>query len=268
MILWVRTPEGGYTSPVFMWYDDQWRSKALVLNQDRTALVLLPLMAEEPIGGIHLSFYLMDERRDNWKTDPEDGKLSGEDWLIDRPALSRALLGGQTPDAELLEMALRIARHKAGQTVIPEWNDVLTPDDANRLLEAAGGFHDAHVTQMTRVYECDDPWAHTVTLRFESIWSLPVELSFKGIHNMDVDLSTRNGLYNEYLDAGIFFENGLVYWTDDESVTSSDMLTNDVRTVRTMDEKGHISETTETIEHEYVSALSLRWRFILPGRDE
>ena len=61
MILWVRTPEGGYPSPVFMWYDDQWRSKALVLNQDRTALVLLPHTAEEPIGDIHLSFYLMDK---------------------------------------------------------------------------------------------------------------------------------------------------------------------------------------------------------------
>lgn len=171
----------------------------------------------------------------------EDGwivkrKIEGYDWVLKN--ISEGLFKTVINEAKIWD------RCKALQSAVypREWFELNDQDDISGLMVCALDFHDAYVR---KIYTESDKQC----INFDTTWGCHILLELDGSVETNLfknfgNCTTEDGKnYLAILDSSMFFENGLIYWVDDESVTSG--------------------INVKDSEHYYFCANRVKWKLII-----
>lgn len=205
MIAKIRTEIGFYNSIVFAIFNKGWKSEAIVFNQDYTALQSVKFWSHKFFNHKRNIYIYNCEKDDAWVS---KNKVEGYDWV----------LGNATNKFnKLVVNDVILDRCKEMQSTVEDcdWLDIITKTDADGLMEAAFSFHDSYVkdmyTQSGKQY-----------IRFNTTWGCDILFELEG--DVETNLFKDFGHipvgddYPLIMDSTILFENGLIYWIDDQSV--------------------------------------------------
>ncbi|MBQ9715012.1 MAG: hypothetical protein IJV77_01230 [Clostridia bacterium] len=158
----------------------------------------------------------------------------GFGWILDNIDLITRIKEGKTIDSKFIGLAKKINN----RLNISEWNYVKNEKDAQDLLHAAWGFHDAVLDNISyKLKETfDDP--SVVQVLFTGCWECDILLEFKRDVLIHFNVDDMNS--HEIFDSTILFDDGYIYWVDDNI------------------------ENVKEIQDDYIyfRARSLRWKMI------
>ena len=165
-------------------------------------------------------------------------KCAGYSWLIENVDLIKDIEEGKP----ISEEYVRIAK-EMNSTIDPDaWNEVVTEEDAEDMMNHVGGFHDWYLVGM----ECkSDPYDCFVDsklqLRFTSQAAFDVLLEFEG------GIYVKYGFYssNEIYLSSIVFNKEHKYWVDGEEELNFEDIE----------------------QYQYIQGNKLRWKFILKEKE-
>lgn len=262
MVFRIKTQSGGYLAPVLAM--DKNGDRFLVPDEQGGDLVILPMIDKNELGHILIRAMVVEPSVDGWRTFADIPDWEGEVWMTEHPALLRDLLAGRKPAPALLRMALHNAAYCLKQFDPYAWRPLKGAQDIDDLLETAGGFHDASLADYREVQGSQGQGG--LLLRFESFWMLPIEIRFADVVSYRLENCIRQdeSFFYELYSAGLFFENGNLYWVDDADVTEAARLVHE-RIVKPPVLYGKpAEEQVSFIDHDYACAKSAVWRVVLP----
>ena len=206
MIARIKTETGNYDSVVFAFIKRGWWSKVVVFNREGTALEVVEMWTL-PKRNVFIYNY---EREADWIV---KRKVEGYDWILKN-------MSDRFNKIDITETAI-LDKCKALQAKVDprEWFEINDQDDITGLMACACGFHDAYIIKIyaesdKRYINFDTTWGCHILLELDG--NIETNL-FKGFGNC---LTEDGKNYLAILYASMFFENGLIYWIDDESVKS------------------------------------------------
>ena len=155
-------------------------------------------------------------------------------WILENYDLIKQIKSGKPVD----EQYIKIAEEQNKSIDTNEWKYIKNQKDADDLLSAAWGFHDARLESISyKVKEnYDDP--SSVHVLFTGCWESDILLEFK--KDVLIHFNYDDNTIPDIMDSSILFYNGFIYWVDD--------------CVKSVDE---IAE-----ENIYFRARSLSWKMI------
>lgn len=201
MIAKIVTENGYYDSIVFAIINKGWASEALVFNRDFTALQFVKVW--KPSRNV----FIYNAGKDGWVIKK---KVEGYDWILENLKIG---LFKRKIDESVLDKCKEL------QATIEErvWVEIKNEADIEDLMYASSGFHDSYVNNMY----VDDGKQY---ISFDTTWGCDILFELDG--NIETNLFESYGAItvdNKYLgifDSAMFFQNNLVYWADDCSITS------------------------------------------------
>ena len=233
-----------YYSYVFAQFQYDYMNKSVVFDSANNHFEIVDYFSQKCYG--HRQVGLIDERTPDFV---EKHKLtincgcinncSGYSWLMENVDLLRDIEMGIAIDEQYNKLAKEM-----NSTIDPDkWNEVLTKDDAQNMMNHVGDFHDWYLTTITWKSNPVDPEIdNTITLRFESQAAFDTLVQFEGGTILNYCLSPCNRIYL----SSIVFDENCIYWVDgDEGLKLRDI-------------EGH----------EYVKGNKLRWKFVVKDEDD
>jgi len=171
----------------------------LVLNQEKNKLVKQVVFPWEN-KYLEPTVLIVDNSRDDWTEIDEDS--SAVSFLADK---NLDTVSDSIP-SDLLERCIRTDAAFA-YTEYPEIN---TPKDIDRLMYAAGGFHDACIAKLEQSSD------GVLYLLFEGVWGCSVEMWLDG--DVAYSVKSRNpDLYDPYwLCSAMTIRDGFICFVDEE----------------------------------------------------
>ncbi len=206
MIAKVRYGNISYNSMVFAVYNKGWASEALVFSADYTTLLFVKMWIPDR------NVFIYNANKEGWITKK---KIEGYDWVVEN--VTRSFFKTKINDVIL-------DKCKELQAKVEEWEwfNINNKTDADNLLCASLEFHDSYVKNM---YE--DSGKQYIL--FDTTWGCEILFELDG--NVETNLFKNYGatvIGNEYLEpileSTMFFQDDLIYWVDDNSVTSFDEI--------------------------------------------
>ena len=197
---------GYYDSIVFAIYNKGWNSKVLVFNRDFTALQFVKLWI--PARKV----FIYNAEKEGWIVKK---KVEGYDWILEN--LSRKLLKTKTINKDILYQC-KALQAKVEQS---EWFEIKNNTDIEGLMYASLDFHDSYVKNMY----VDDGKQY---IDFDTTWDCDILFELDG--NIETNLFKDYGAiavgneFFEIFDSAMFFQNNLIYWVDECSITSFDEI--------------------------------------------
>ena len=210
-----------YYSAVFAIYESGWDTAVVVYDNERHCFSFEKMYARTKyiIRNVFLIDCADQEFVKNQSIQISPFKtmkpVSGYDWLVKNRQLFVDIMNNLPVDERYQQKAEKI---NAG-LMINEWNLVKNEQDVNNLMELSWGFHDGVIEKVG--YDRETACLDVV---FSGCWGSKVTLRFQQNPSMHFSLSD---MYNDYImDSNVFFENGFVYWVDDESIKTEADLAN------------------------------------------
>ncbi len=209
MIAKIRSYNSFYNSIVFAIFNNGWKSKVLVFNQDYTALQTVPMYSLKRGSIEKRNVFIYNTEKDNDWIDNKN--VVGYGWVFE--VLTCKFSVKKTYDTAIFDKC------KALQTTVQdrEWMELKNDADVEALLYAALDFHDAYVksifNESEKQYIC-----------FDTTWDCEILFELEG--NFETNLFKDYGHivvgenYPTIYAATMFFQNNMIYWVDDDGVTS------------------------------------------------
>lgn len=205
MIAKVRGEDKFYNSIVFAIYNTGWKSEALVFNQDYTALQFVKMWLP------YRNIFIYNADKVGWITKK---KIEGYDWVLEN--VTRKFL-----KTEINEVILDKCKELQATVEECEWFDINNKDDIDNLMCVSLNFHDSYVKNM---YE-DGGKQY---IHFNTTWGCEILFELDGNANTnlfkDYGAVIVDNVYLDIMDSTMFFQDNLIYWVDDDSITSSDEI--------------------------------------------
>ena len=139
--------------------------------------------------------------------------VSGYDWLVNDTELISAILKKQPVDSSVKERAKEFNRRITQN----EWTWVKNEQDVENLMAVSWGFHDGTIDRILF-----DAQTESVTVIFSGCWAAKMTLIFQGEPMIHTPFGADYGYC--IMDSTVFFEDGFVYWVDDDSIKSEKTL--------------------------------------------
>ena len=204
-----------YYSCVFAIFNSGWLQCVIVFDEENEKFELCEVYDRIPF--LKRKVFITDtdqsemiekeEIKLSWKTAYKN--CLGYDWILNNPDLIRQIKEGTNVDPRFKQ----IAKDANKNIDTNEWHLVKKQTDAENLLSAAWGFHDAiveHITYQTKQQYADPS---SVRVLFTGCWNCDVLLEFKGDVLIHFNVDDNNML--EVMDSSIIFSDGFIYWVDD-----------------------------------------------------
>ena len=229
-----------YYSHIFAKFNPGWNERVIVFDGENRKFELINVYNTKP--SLKRKVFIIDTDTTGM-VEKEEIKLSvattfkdciGYDWVLEDHNFIKQIKAGKPVSGEYV----KIAKGQNDDIDTSEWKYVKNQKDADDLLSAAWGFHDAVIKdiryQMKERF--DDP--SYVRVFFAGCWDCDIVLEFKKDILVHFNIDDNN--IPDLFEANILFHDGFVYWVDDS-----------------VDDVGKISE-----EHIYFRARSLAWKMI------
>ncbi len=219
-----------YASIVLALINPGWKIQALVLNENKTEIIKVPIY--ETFPNIKRKVFIIDSETKGWEKSQVKIKtkllkrkveVEGYDWAIKKLSNMEFNLDDVKKAKELDEKAM-----------ISEWNYVCNEKDVEDLKSAAWDFHDSSIELFNYQHK-----SRSLTVLFEGCWSSKIELIFENIET--AHFYSNDNLVEEIYSSSIFFNDGFVYWID-ENIDSLENITDKMS---------------------YFKARSLKWKIII-----
>lgn len=227
MIAKIKTKSGLYDSIVFAIFNRGWKSEVIVFNQDYSALQSVKIW--QPKRNV---FIYNTEKDDGWV---DKQKVEGYGWVLEN--VTRKFFKIKINDTAIIDKCKALQKTVEGCDCF----DIKTKTDADSLLEVSFGFHDSYIKDM--YVESGKQYIH-----FDTTWGCEILFELDG--NVETNLFKDFGhiaIGDDYpliMDSAIFFENGIIFWVDDENVQC-------------------ISDLDKSKFH-YFCAENVKWKLIIP----
>lgn len=209
MVAKIKTKTGTYTSIVFGFLRNKWKTKAIVLNEDYTALNIIKFWNPKR------AVFVFDNDRTGWV---ENGEFEGYDWIYDK--LSTKLFKQKISYAEIID------RCKEMQEKVKdvEWRVIENNKDIDDLDAAAINFHDACVNKLFKEND-------KLIIEFDA-WDCRIVLELEGDIETNLYINcgnsvTADGFWDGIFCSKMFFENGFIYWVNVDDITKSEEIFED-----------------------------------------
>ena len=223
-----------YYSYVFAEIYNGFYSKALVFHSESGQFRLVEMYRQTP--SLVRTVFIIDPDRSDFITIQKlklkcfhtKHEVDGYEWILNDTALLENLINNREIPPEVTARARKL---NAGLE-ISEWNYVKDQKDAEKLLSAAWGFHDAEIDRMEYTQQ-----PNQLTVHFTGCWAAELDLIFEG--NVAMHSQYDDAYTSDIYEASVLFENGYIYWVDAEVEKYQDISPE---------------------EHQYFRARSLKWR--------
>lgn len=239
MLAKIISKEKEYYSVVFALIDSGWYMKAIVFNDEIDEFCIVNLYETNPLVR---KVFICDADKTGWITyNRKEGNIfkketsvSGVEWLVADFENIKSIIKGETVVYDIIKKAKECNQHKD----ISEWKLIEDNDDIESLLTLALDFHDSYISKIEYFSEneYDEPSMFKVT--FNGAWDASIEMIFQ--RDILIHFSTDDNCTKEIFGASCFFENGFIYWVDDDSVTSASKI---------------------SLDNIFFKARSLKWKF-------
>lgn len=226
-----------YYSYIFARFNPGWYECIIVFDMENQKFELLNIYKTEPY--IKRKVFIVDTEQTDM-IEKKEIKISldttytdclGYHWILENPDLIKKIKNGTDVEETYVKMAESL-NHSIDTR---EWKYVKNQKDAEDLLTAAWGFHDAKIAdihyKISEHYE--DP--SSIQVLFTGCWDCDILLEFK------TDILLHFNVDDGYLmESNILFHDGFIYWVD-EFIENTDDITE---------------------ENIYFRARSLAWKMI------
>ncbi len=205
-----------YYSAVFALIGTSWETTAVTFDSERKQFDCTAMYDVGP--SLVRKVFIVDTDETGWQTYGEK-QAKGLPWLMENADLLASIQNGLPIDEPFLQTAHAQNRMHTQN----EWTFVETESDAENLLTAAWGFHDAFVEKISFV----GPSAPTsVEVTFGGCWNCKMTLVFEG--NVGMQYFVEEEYDPFFFEASVFLEDGFVYWTDRETNKASELGKDDI----------------------------------------
>ena len=160
--------------------------------------------------------------------------INGYPWLVREPQYLRDIEEGKP----LPEEVVRIAKEMNSTLNPDKWNEVVTEDDVENMMNHTGGFHDQYWVEIKGIADEVDPNVDAkLQIRFTSQGPFDVLVEFEGSIHMNIGFYSSNRIYTSTVVLG----EKSIYWVNDA-------------------EDGLLEKKVE--DYRYIQSKKLRWKFI------
>lgn len=213
-----------YYSYVFAKFNPGFYETVIVFDEEKDKFELLNVYEVNPY--IIRKVFIIDTDTNDWVSKDsikvsllfKYKECSGYDWMINDIELIKAIIDGNQ-----VEASYKIKAKELNNNIDKsEWRYVKNQKDAEDLLTAAWGFHDAYIKDI-KYFDVEDTEEGTrkVQVLFGGCWSCEIILEFNRdvlIHFVSED-DADNCVYS----SNIIFHDGFVYWVGEDVETFSDI---------------------------------------------
>ena len=238
MYVRVKKEEKEYYSYVFAHFQLDYMPQHVVFDPVENKFDLVASFSQSSGGHRQIGFMNENEKDFVFKKELDLNvgvvkKCAGYAWLVEDINLLNDICDGKPVDQKYKNLAVEM-----NQTIDPDaWNEVVTKQDADDMMEHVGGFHDWYLTSISAN---SDPYEgeliSTVQLKFRSQAAFDVLVEFEGAY-IQYNFCPANRIYL----SSIVLDGDLVYWVDGEEDLSVDDVKN----------------------YDHVVGNKLRWKFVL-----
>jgi|GEM_PF-1687975 len=205
-----------YFSTVFALIGTGWETAAITFDSQKQQFDYTAMYDVEP--SLVRKVFIVDTDETNWQT-YDKMQAKGLPWLMEHADLPTSIQKGLPIGEPFLQMAhAQNLAHSQN-----EWTFVETEADAENLLTAAWGFHDAFVEKVV-FGGASAPTSVEVT--FGGCWNCKMTLVFEG--NVGMQYFAEEEFDPFFWEASVFLEDGFVYWTDRMTSKASEIGKDDV----------------------------------------
>ena len=229
-----------YYSHIFAKFNPGWFECVIVFDNENKKFELFDVYKRKP--SLKRKIFIIDTDATGM-IEKKEIKLSitttykecfGYAWILENSDLIKRIKDGKQVD----EQYIKIAEEQNKSIDTNEWKYVKNQKDAEDLLSAAWGFHDA--TLKSICYKAkenyDDP--SNIQVLFTGCWECDILLEFK--KDVLIHFNYDDNTIPDIMDSNILFHDGFIYWVD-ECIESVDDITE---------------------EYIYFRARSLAWKMI------
>ena len=213
-----------YYSYVFAKFNPGFYETVIVFDEENDKFELLNVYEVNPY--IIRKVFIIDADTKSWVSKDsikvsllsKYKECSGYDWMINDIELIKAIIDGKQVDNSYKVKAKKLNKNIDKS----EWHYVKTQKDAEDLLTAAWGFHDAYVKDIKYFDAIDtEDGTRKVQVLFGGCWSCEIILEFNTdvlIHFVSEDDAT-----NDFYSSNIIFHDGFIYWVGDDVKSVQDI---------------------------------------------
>lgn len=230
-----------YYSHVFAMFNPGWHQCVVVFDSENEKFELLNVYKTMPY--LKRKVFIIDTDKTDM-IEQKEIKISvttkyencvGYSWILENHDLIKSIKARKTVDEKYIQLAVTLNN----SIDTGEWKYVKSQKDAENLLSASWGFHDATLANISyKVKEnYDEP--SIVQVLFTGCWECDILLEFKKDVLVHFNVNDNNTF--EILDSNIIFHDGFIYWVDDCIENVSDI----------------------TEEYIYFRARSLAWKMVV-----
>ena len=233
-----------YYSYVFMYFSYDYMPQYVVYDSENKKFEVVAYLSKKCDGHRQIGF--LNEHEDGFirksEMDITMGKVykcCGYDWLINDTSMINDICEGKEIDEKYHKIAKEM-----NDTIDPDkWNEVITEDDAEDMMNHVGGFHDWYLVEVKGYFDdIDFMGESSLVLRFRSQAAFDVLVEFSRDVYLNYGFTSCNRIYL----SSVVVDGEAKYWVDGEE---------DVR-------KEFIKEFS------YIKSESLRWKFIIKTDEE
>lgn len=207
-----------YYSTVFALCDNGWDTVAVVFDekQDKFSFIKMYHFTRD----ITRSVFIVDcdesdfEKEQNIKINlfKTLKNVRGYDWLVNDRKLFLNIINNKEVD-ECYKDKAKALNAKIEQN---EWTFVRNEKDVENLMSVAWGFHDGIIEKIT--YNNKD----NIEVVFSGCWGSKITLIFQANPKAHVSFDDEYCYY--VMSSNIFFEDGFVYWVEENQINSTEEL--------------------------------------------
>lgn len=205
MIAKVRSENELYDSIVFAIYKKGWASEVLVFNRNYTALQFVKIWIPDR------NVFIYNAEKNGWIIKK---KIEGYDWILEN--VNRKFF-----KTKINEAILDKCKELQATVNECEWLDINNKIDVDGLIYASLDFHDSYIKNMYT--DNGKQYIH-----FNTTWGCEIlfELDGKVKTNLfkHYGAIAKDNEYSEIFESAMFFQDNLIYWVDDGSVTNADEI--------------------------------------------
>lgn len=225
-----------YYSTVFaVWYDG-WNSAVIVFDNEKNRFSYVTMYRYTK--DLARSVFIIDRNEQDFVKDrvvkinsfKKIKNINGYDWLVENAKVFADIVKGKETNEEYKQKAIQLNE----SIVLKEWTLVKNEQDVENLMSFAWGFHDGIIEKVVLNSKLDN-----LEVVFSGCWGSKITLSFQT--DPAVKLAFDNPFVQEIMSANIFFENGFVYWVDNDAISS-------------------VQQLEENKDIQYFRARSLSWK--------
>ncbi len=208
-----------YYSIVFAVSYNGWDTAVIVFDNEKNKFSFVKMYGFTK--GLTRSVFIVDGNEQDFVQDrvikinsfKKIKNINGYDWLVDNPNLFLNIVNNKAVSEEYCKKAIQLNEG----IVLTEWTLVKSKQDVENLMSVAWGFHDGVIEKVVCNAEHDN-----LEVVFSGCWGSKITLSFQA--DPAVKLSFDKQFMQEIMSSNIFFENGFVYWVDDDAISSVQQL--------------------------------------------